>query len=183
VSPSWLLVVVHDAGARARPVHDLVGLAVGELGVGDPRGLVRHHCPTCGSSGHGRPWLAGVPGEPEVHLSIARCQGRSVVAITDAGPIGVDVETSGAALSRDVEEVLGADHPGDATRRWVRAEALLKAADRGLARSGATDPFAGPAWTTDLDLGPGYQAALAVLTPATDPEVRVIRAGAGAPSC
>jgi hypothetical protein len=179
---SVVLVVARDGRTRPRPVDDLVRAAVRELGLGDSDGIVRHHCPACGSSDHGRPSLGAVRGEPAVHLSIARCPGRAVVALTDAGPIGVDVERRDAAEGPAVDHVLGADAAGDATRRWVRAEAYLKAAGRGLGRSGATERAAVPAWTTDVDLGPGYEAALAVLTTATDLEVRVIRAGVAARS-
>ena len=55
------------------------------------------------------------------------------------------------------------DGSGDPTRRWVRAEAVLKATGWGLPGAGGPTPSA-PARTSSLDLGPGYEAALAVLT-------------------
>jgi len=181
VSLPWRLVVVHDARARTGPVVDLVRVALDVLGVAAADGGVRHHCPTCGSSNHGRPWLDGLVGERQVHLSVARCPGRSVVALTDAGPLGVDVERSGSARPQDVDEVIGSD-PGDATRRWVRAEAWLKATGHGFARPLAPS-VAGPAWRSDLDLGEGFEAAVTVLTAAdTDPELVVIQAAVATPS-
>ena len=156
-------------------------VALDELGVGAASVRVRHHCPSCGSSDHGRPWLHGLDGDRQVHLSVARCPGRSVVALTDAGPVGVDVERSGSARPQDVDQVIGSG-PGDATRRWVRTEAWLKAAGHGFARP-AAPTVAGPTWRGDLDLGEGFEAAVAVLTAAdTDPELVVIQAAVAAPS-
>ena len=179
------LVVVHDDGDPGQPVDRLVDVAVRELGLGVAAGPVRHHCPACGSSDHGRPSLAGPASGPTLHLSIARCPGRLVVALTDTGPIGVDVERSGVAGRDEVDAVL-VGLPGDAdgsvepTRRWVRAEAVLKATGWGLPGAGGPTPSAA-AWTSSLDLGPGYDAALAVLT-SQRPGVRVIGAGPGGPS-
>lgn len=181
VSLPWRLVVVHDARATRGPVDDLVRVALRQLGVGAAGGPVRHHCPTCGSSDHGRPWLEGLVGNRPIHLSVARCPGRSVVALTEAGPIGVDVERSGCARPQDVDQVIGSG-PGDATRRWVRTEACLKAAGHGFARTAAST-VAEPAWRGDLDLGSGFEAAAAVMTTAaTDPELTIIQAGVAAPS-
>jgi 4'-phosphopantetheinyl transferase len=175
VSVPWRLVVVHDARATPGPVDELVRVALGELGAGAAIGPVRHHCPTCGSSDHGRPWLHGLAGGRQVHVSVARCPGRNVVALTEAGPLGVDVERSGSARPQDVDQVL-ARGPGDATRRWVRSEAWLKAAGHGFART-AAPAVVGPAWRSDLDLGGGFEAAVAVLTAAaTDPALVVIQA-------
>ena len=181
VSLPWRLVVVHDARITPRPIDDLVGIACDELGVGAASIRVRHHCPTCGSSDHGRPWLQVPAGTRQVHLSVARCPGRSVVALTGAGPVGVDVERSGGARTRDVDAVLGPG-TGDATRRWVRTEALLKAGGHGFARPTAPT-VAGPTWSDDLDLGEGFEAAVAVLAAAvTDPELVVIQAAVATPS-
>ena len=187
--PECRIVVVHDEGDRGQPIDRLVDVAVRELGLGVAAGPVRHHCPACGSSDHGRPSLAGPASGPTLHLSIARCPGRLVVALTDTGPIGVDVERSGVAGRDEVDGVLVGvpvgslgddDGSGDPTRRWVRAEAVLKATGWGL--PGASGPVSSaPARTSSLDLGPGYEAALAVLT-SQHHEVRVIRAGPGAPS-
>ncbi len=181
MSLPWRLVVVHDARATRGPVDDLVRVALRQLGVGAAGGPVRHHCPTCGSSDHGRPWLQGLVGNRQIHLSVARCPGRSVVALTDSGPVGVDVERSGSARPQDVDEVIGSG-PGDATRRWVCAEAWLKATGYGFARP-AAPTVASPAWKNDLDLGEGFEAAVAVLTAAaTDPDLVVIRAAVATPS-
>jgi 4'-phosphopantetheinyl transferase len=172
-------VVVHVERTGPGPVDDLVRVALGELGAG-ASGEVRHHCPSCGSSDHGRPWLHGLAGDRQIHLSVARCPGQSVVALTDAGPLGVDVERSGSARPPEVDQVIGSG-PGDATRRWVRAEACLKATGRGFSRPAA--PVAGRAWMSDLDVGEGFEAAVVVLAAAaTEPELVVIQAAAATPS-
>jgi 4'-phosphopantetheinyl transferase len=181
VSLPWRLVIVHDARTRPAPVDELVRVALDALGVVATEGEVRHHCSSCGSSDHGRPWLDGFVGDRQVHLSVARCPGRNVVALTDAGPVGVDVERSGSARPQDVDKILGSD-PGDATRRWVRAEAWLKATGHGFARP-PTRSVAGPAWRRDLDLGEGFEAAVTVQAAADpDPELVVIQAAAATPS-
>ena len=101
--------------------------------------VVVHECPRCGSDAHGRPRLlptAAVrhPG----HVSLARAGDLSVVALTDVGPVGVDVEAVDAAGFPGFDDV--ALHPDehassaeDRTRLWVRKEALLKAYGLGLA--------------------------------------------------
>jgi 4'-phosphopantetheinyl transferase len=181
VALPWRLVIVHDARATPGPVDDLVRVALVELGAAACDSRVRHHCLTCGSSDHGRPWLERLAGDRQVHLSVARCPGRSVVALSDAGPLGVDVERSGSAGPQVVDQVLGSG-PGDATRRWVRAEARLKAAGHGFARP-AAPTVPGRSWSSDLDLEEGYEAAVAVLTAAgTDPDLVVIQAAVATPS-
>jgi 4'-phosphopantetheinyl transferase len=71
------------------------------------------------------------------YVSLARAGDLSVVAVTDAGRVGIDVEPEGAADFAGFEDV--ALHPGelganatDPTRVWVRKEALLKAYGLGL---------------------------------------------------
>ena len=150
--------------------------------------LVRE-CPLCGSDAHGRPHLLATAAvRHPAYVSLARAGDLSVVAITDAGPVGVDVEADGAADFAGFEDV--AAHPGeratplaDRTRVWVRKEALLKAYGLGL----AVDPSEvwldndglvtwdsrrrppGPVWLRDLDM-PGQVAAVAVL-PLADGDV------------
>ena len=113
-----------------------------------------------------------------MYVSIARCADLAVVALTDAGQIGIDVEWSGSAGRNAVDGVIGTA-PGDPTRRWVQAEALLKATGYGFGRTTVEQADFGPAWTSAVDLGAGHEAAVAVLTSGA-PEVRVIGAVAGA---
>ncbi|MGN0062686.1 MAG: 4'-phosphopantetheinyl transferase family protein [Nocardioides sp.] len=86
-------------------------------------------CPGCGSAGHGPPRVVGAPG---LGLSLSHTR-THVAAVAAPGACGVDVETSGSAVpvralaaaeQAWVEAGAGAH---DATRLWVRKEALVKA--------------------------------------------------------
>jgi len=141
-----------------------------------------HECPRCGSDEHGRPrLLATAAVRHPAQVSLARAGDLSVAAITDAGPVGVDVEAEGAAGFAGFEDV--ALHPGergsradDPTRVWVRKEALLKAYglglavdpsdvrldDDGLATWDSRHRPPGAVWLRDLAV-PGHAMAVAVL--------------------
>jgi 4'-phosphopantetheinyl transferase len=112
----------------------------------------------------------------------------SVAAITDAGPVGVDVEAEGAADFAGFEDVAlhpseRATPPNDPTRVWVRKEALLKAYglglavdpsevgldDDGLAMWDSRHRSPGAVWLRDLAM-PGHAVAVAVL-PQADHDV------------
>ncbi len=139
-------------------------------------------CPRCGSSAHGRPRLRRTAALPSpASVSLSRAGTFSVVAITDAGPVGVDVEAHGAAGFPGFDDVaLHPDEPStDLARTWTRKEALLKAYGLGL----AVDPAAvrleddgvaawpselpppGAVWWRDLDL-PEHVGAVVVLSDA-----------------
>lgn len=95
-------------------------------------------CPDCGSSTHGRPLLVSPSRHPALHVSLSRAAGIVVVALTPAGPVGVDVERQGEADFDGFDEVTlhvseRAKGPVERTVTWVRKESLLKAAGRGLA--------------------------------------------------
>jgi 4'-phosphopantetheinyl transferase len=91
-------------------------------------------CADCGSTEHGRPSIAGVPG---LHVSLAHTRG-AVVAGADRRPIGVDVE---GARTRDLDPAVlahtltaaettrvraASDPPSAFLRHWVRKECLVK---------------------------------------------------------
>lgn len=103
-----------------------------------------------------------------------------MVAITDAGPVGVDVEAEGAADFAGFGDVAlhpgeRANAPADTTRVWVRKEALLKAYGLGLAVNPSDVRLdddglvtwdsdhrpPGTVWLRDLAV-PGHVAAIAV---------------------
>jgi len=114
-------------------------------------------------------------------VSIARAGDLSVVVITDAGRVGVDVEAEGAADFAGFAAV--ALHPseratsaGERTRAWVRKEALLKAYGLGLVvdpRDVGLDDDGLVAWSSDHQppgevwlrdvVVPGHTVAVAVL--------------------
>jgi 4'-phosphopantetheinyl transferase len=122
------VVVSWDTVADA---EQLLREVVGEVTGYDP-GPVHHTCPQCGSVEHGRPYV-----EAPVDVSIAHAPGMSIVAVSEAGPVGVDLEK--------------------ADREWVRKEAAGKAHGTGI----LVEPPPG-AHVVDLDV-PGFVAALATL--------------------
>jgi 4'-phosphopantetheinyl transferase len=182
-------------------------------GIDPEQVALARSCPRCASTAHGRPHViapARPGGRPAPQVSLARSHhGRDragtrtdpdgdagpgadpivVVALTDAGPVGVDVEAAGASAFPGFAAVAlhpreRADDEQARTRAWVRKEALLKATGDGLRVDPRTiqlsDPgepprvvhwpgLTGPAWLSDLDLPPAWVGALAVLcrTPPT----------------
>src|SRR4051812_21024395 len=117
--------------AVAEPlVRPLVALLTGV----DP-GPLHHHCPFCGSAEHGRPYV-----DAPVHLSVAHATGLTVVAVSDIGAVGVDVDADGDAA-------------------WVLREAVGKALGSGITAEVMPDPH----WHTTLDV-PGHRAAVVLLS-------------------
>jgi 4'-phosphopantetheinyl transferase len=149
--------------------------------VGIPPGAVRvdRTCPDCGAP-HGRPRLPGTG----LHASVSHSGDLVAVALSPAGPVGIDVERVDAtadlaALARSTlapGEPLRA--PGDLFTYWCRKESVVKATGEGL-RVPLNEVLVGPAGRpprlvsyrgraltaamTDLPAGPGYAAALTVL--------------------
>lgn len=147
-----------------------------------------HLCRHCGSTEHGRPVVlpgASVPQPPEVSLS--RTEDGVLVAVSDAGPVGVDVERLDAPGWHELDPVLlhPAEHPADSRDRavtWVRKESVLKATGHGLQQPPDTvrvsDPglparlleWKGPekpatTWMYDVPVGARHVACLATLSP------------------
>lgn len=63
-------------------------------GIGADRVRVRRRCPRCGSTAHGVPVADRADGGPVPHLSLSRATDLVVVAVSDAGPVGVDAEST-----------------------------------------------------------------------------------------
>ena len=155
--------------------------------------VVAVRCVTCGSTDHGKPYLA-LPGAPEVNLAHS---GRVVaVVLAPAGtPVGIDVESrtdaDWPALRRavftDLEWSWTADQPDPERARltaWARKEAVVKATGHGLAIplnrvrvDGAapwTPTLTDPAMIepsrimvgTDLTSAPDHAMAVAAVVPA-----------------
>jgi phosphopantetheinyl transferase len=103
--------------------------------LGRHPGPLHHRCPTCGSIEHGQPSF-----DAPVAVSIAHAREVSVVAVSTAGPIGIDVEAVGAA-----------DHA------WVLAEARAKAHGVGLTTPVPDDDLA---WSSHLLDVPDHLAVL-----------------------
>ena len=110
------------AEAYERPAdraRSLLGAALLRTAVADHLGVAPHEvvvdrrCPDCGAQ-HGAPRILG-PGTDHSWVSVSHSGLLAVVAVSGAGPVGVDVQ-------RIADLADPADAPG-----WVRREALLKA--------------------------------------------------------
>jgi len=122
----------------------LVRVLLGDLLGEPPCGVaIERHCARCGSGEHGKPLLADTAAG--VHFSLAHSGPHVVVAVTRAGPVGIDVEsliprrdyrplvrrtlTADEAVAFDA----GGARPHDFLRTWVRKEAVTKAVGTGIA--------------------------------------------------
>ena len=118
----------HDVASSAV----LARLAVADLLGTDPVDVVvGRRCPSCGSTSHGVPTTAGA------HVSITRAPGLVAVAVSTAGPVGLDVEPRRERLFPGFDDVaLSPDETPptveERLRSWARKEALLKACGLGL---------------------------------------------------
>jgi len=135
----------------------------------------------------GRPAMA--PGQPgdDLHFSVAHSKAIGLIAVTRAGPIGVDVEFMGAdrdfsAIARrfflSTEAQILSAMPADAQRiafyrSWTIKEACLKAMGWGLAEGLAAvetnpDPAAPPHTVRVRGANASVSWELAVLQPARE---------------
>lgn len=116
------------------------------MGVGRGDVTVRSVCSACGGADHGRPVVPQVLGAARPpQISLTHAGDVVAVAISDVGPVGVDVEPhrepfdgfDDVALAPAERAELRTLEPRDATtarlRAWVRKEAVLKATGAGLA--------------------------------------------------
>lgn len=142
----------------------------------DPAGLrFRRTCRSCGRDGHGKPALLDGEGW---EFSLSHAGEHVLLAVSDAGPVGADIEAAGDHLSAVAhlvrsprEHVETAD---EVLRIWVRKEAVLKATGDGLSvpmSSFSVTPFTWPSDPTvaarmalaEPEVPAGYRAAVAVL--------------------
>lgn len=161
----------------------LLRLAVGEaLGIEPQDVTVRRECPTCGGA-HGKP---SIP-DTDLHVSVTHSGQWAGVAVTTAGPVGLDVEEisdrfSVESLSRMVLSPAETGHDGFFVY-WTRKEAILKATGDGLRESMTKLTVSAPGQPArlldaagrpdlveltqlhDLAPGAGYAAAAAVISP------------------
>ena len=174
---------VVNAEVRTRQLAGavLLRLAAGRLANVDPAVIrVDRTCETCGQQ-HGRPRLAGT----DLHASISHSGDRIAVALTGAGPVGVDVERISSIEFGALADVLAPCEQATSKRDffvyWVRKESVVKATGDGIAvglnRVRVSRPNE-PARLVDypgrslraaamIDLRPGdeYAAAVTVLAP------------------
>lgn len=153
---------------------------------------IEYRCIRCGESGHGKPHVTTPHG---LFASLSRSGSTVVVAVTDAAPLGIDIEAI-AAVGRAsvaeallhpserfaIEELSPASQAEHLTRLWTVKEAVLKATGWGLhidpellavdLEDGATLvewpeslTLDDPPHLTLLDLPNGMVGALALLGP------------------
>jgi 4'-phosphopantetheinyl transferase len=182
--------------------HGLLRLLIAEWTGCEPADVeLTAMCRRCGGR-HGKPRLLAAPGAPQLHLSLAHAGDRVVVAVTRAGPVGVDVEAHAKTGFEGFDEIalspserVSVDELGESQRlcartmMWVRKEAALKATGDGLMVSprdlvvSSPDESArllgwyGEAAPTaiqlrDLDIGADHEACIAVIAE-TPPIVRL----------
>lgn len=156
-----MLLVV--SSQQAGPRELLHGLLVELLGSAPH---VDRSCPDCAEQ-HGKPLLD----HPSLHVSTSDSWGLALVAVTDAGPVGVDVEKADAARFAGFDGVaLAPGETGDPARLWTRKEAVLKATGEGLRTDPTTVPVTGDrepvrgAELYDVPVPEGWVASLAVVT-------------------
>lgn len=133
---------LRDDQARRRFVsaHAMLRILVGQRVDADPRALT-----FTPRGSYGKPEL--VDRSVRLHVNLATAGDRVVCAVTESGPVGVDVESHSVIADanrfgeldrvlltpaeRRVLAPLG-DRVGSLTRWWVRKEAVLKASGEGL---------------------------------------------------
>ncbi|HET9591496.1 MAG TPA: 4'-phosphopantetheinyl transferase superfamily protein [Solirubrobacterales bacterium] len=133
---------------------------------------------------HGKPHLTG---KTRLEFNLSHSEGLALIAVASR-PVGVDVETirprrnlralAERALPAEDVAALDAAPPSEQTtvfyRAWARHEAHLKCLGSGL--GGAPDTSL--VTVEDLDVAPGYAAAVAVAGAAAGPlRCRSLRAG------
>lgn len=148
------------------------------LGIAPASVQIARRCPSCGVA-HGKPHLPGTG----LFVSVSHSHHLVAVAVTRTAPVGIDVEhvapRDTAGLSRVVlapDE--SASDAADFYRYWCRKEAVVKATGDGLrvplVNVRVSRPDAPPELVryrgerrscalADLDLGPHYAGALAML--------------------
>jgi 4'-phosphopantetheinyl transferase len=158
----------------------LVGNALLRLTIAQAAGcpveevVIDRACPDCDKP-HGKPTVVG----HDLHVSVSHSGNRVTVALTSVAQVGIDVEQVDPRVHVDelLPNILSPDENAadmDFFTRWARKEAVLKATGHGLRMPMSRltlGPqgligFDGPCVLHDLQPGPGYCAAVAVLTDA-----------------
>lgn len=159
--------------ARYLGAHALARIVLAERLGADPAALEIDRTCRCGKP-HGKPTVPGV------EFSMTHSGDRVGVAVSEVGPIGLDVEELRDLA--DVDALAGhalspaEPRPSSAAaflQVWTRKEALLKATGDGLSSPMNTITLAGArvvswadgpqAWLVDLEAGPAHPAAVAGL--------------------
>ncbi len=143
------------AWGHASAADLLIGL------LGEPV-TVRHLCPACGSTSHGRPWTMLRDGR-RPDISVSHAGALTLVGATWHGRVGVDVEPATGTPPPGIR------HPADppaSLELWLRKEAYLKATGDGLRRDPGTVSPAEPHATWGSVTAPtGHVAAWCLIHP------------------
>jgi 4'-phosphopantetheinyl transferase len=126
---------------------------------------------------HGKPALGPVEDAPttDLRFNLSHSGGLALYAVTVGYAVGVDVEAShrrvdelavaarvlGHEQARRLADLDPPSRTREFLRTWVAHEAAVKCLGLGLAAPPAGRPRDGP-WTTQLDVGPDFAAAVAV---------------------
>ena len=157
-----------DAADRAL----LPATAAWVLGLDPGSVRVARRCPHCGSTGHGVPYLETTAApHPGVHLSLSRAGGYVAVAVSLAGPVGVDIESVAAVARSPLGDVAlscreRAAGAGDLAGAWCSKEAILKCTGDGLRvdpRDLTLAPPTTPGFGPALESWPGAAVPLGTL--------------------
>lgn len=155
--------VVPDDRRRFTAAAVLLRLTVAShLGASPSDVSIDRTCEECGRP-HGRPQLRG--SDRGVHMSVSHSGPLVAIALTEAGPVGVDIE----GVTHAHRELLDfACHPTereaivtaeDFAVAWVRKEAVLKADGAGLRCDPTTVVVSAPREKASLRSMPGRVAA------------------------
>lgn len=157
------------------------------LGVPASQVAFDRRCPYCDHGEHGKPRLVGLP---SLDYSVSHSGTRVALAFTTQGRVGLDLEAedrradpgtlipaiASAAEQRHLAGLSAGVLRPAVIRLWARKEAVAKLTGHGLAlplpqisaehATATADPVPegwpdAPVWLRDLELGPGYTAALA----------------------
>jgi 4'-phosphopantetheinyl transferase len=167
-----------DAADRAL----LAATAARALGRDPASVRVARRCPHCGSTEHGVPSLeTAAPGsapQAAVYLSLSRAAGHVAVAVSFAGPVGVDIESVASVARSPVADVAlspreRAADAADLAGIWCAKEAILKSTGDGLRvdpRDLTLAPRRVPGFGPALESWPGADVPLAgILLASFDP--------------
>lgn len=144
-----VVVALSDRAATRADDHRALTHLVAQLaGVDGASVVLSQVCTHCGAADHGalRVHLAGeTDARPTLHVSLARAAGRLALAVTAAGPVGVDLESVTAVARAPLADALLSPAESDAlagldpraaeatlAALWTAKEAVLKAAGVGL---------------------------------------------------
>jgi len=145
--PRGVTVRVRARGSTRAADYAFLAETVAEAGALPVSAVeVAQRCGTCGSSEHGRPFVAAPPNlTGVVRVSLSRAGELTVVAVSWAGAVGIDVEEIAAVRRGGFDDVaftaaerseLGGLKDADADHAravfWTRKEAVLKLTGEGL---------------------------------------------------